>query len=153
MYQAARRKRDCVRSTGILPVSSMGAGSQTRCTAFGVPVPPMTVPETHGQDARATEPPDGGTPDESRETNPIAVGANEGGTPKGGKARKQSCETNPIREPDSAPKKTPAEPPRPRMYPNTAKEMTYDFGLRRWVWTGYALAGKDSKPADSGRHP
>ena len=54
------------RSTGILPVSSMG-------------VPPMTVEDIHGQDARAThgrdahatEPPDGGTPNESRQTNPI----------------------------------------------------------------------------------
>jgi hypothetical protein len=28
---------------------------------------------------------------------------------------------------------------------------SYDFGLRRWVWTGYDLANKDSKPADAGR--
>jgi hypothetical protein len=37
------------------------------------------------------------------------------------------------------------------MYPNTVKEMTYDSYLGRWVWTGYALANKDSKPADAGR--
>jgi hypothetical protein len=55
------------RSTGILPVSSMG-------------VPPMTVEDLHGQDARgthgrdahATRPPEGGTPNESCETNPIS---------------------------------------------------------------------------------
>jgi hypothetical protein len=55
--------------------------------------------------------------------------------------------------PDPAPKKTPAEPRPPRMYPNTVKEMTYDSFLRRWVWTGYAFANKDSKPADAGRCP
>jgi len=61
------------RSTGILPVSSMG-------------VPPMTVENIHGQDARdthgrdahATKPPAGGTPNESCETNPIGTGANDG---------------------------------------------------------------------------
>jgi hypothetical protein len=37
------------------------------------------------------------------------------------------------------------------MYPNTVKEMTYDSYLGCWVWTGYALANKDSKPADAGR--
>jgi hypothetical protein len=56
-------------STGILPVSSMG-------------VPPMTTEDIHGQDARdthgrdahATRPPEGGTPNESCETNPIPGG-------------------------------------------------------------------------------
>jgi hypothetical protein len=58
---------------------------------------------------------------------------------------KQACETNPIPEPNSAPKRTPPEPPRPRMYPNTAKEMTYDFGLRRWVMSdGTSLRKEDA---------
>jgi hypothetical protein len=70
--------------------------------------------------------------------------------PEGGSPDK-ACRTRPIPEPESAPKKTPAEPPRPRMYPNTAREMTYDFCLRRWVWTGYDLANRDSKPGDAGR--
>jgi hypothetical protein len=56
-------------STGILPVSSMG-------------VPPMTTEDIHGQDARdthgrdahATRPPEGGTPNELCETNPIPGG-------------------------------------------------------------------------------
>ena len=76
------------------------------------------------------EPPDGGTPN---------VGGDE------------SCETNPIPEPDSAPKKTPSQPRPPRKYPNTVNEMTYDSFLGRWVWTGYALANKDSNQADAGR--
>ena len=136
------------RSTGILPVSSMG-------------VPPMTVGDTHGQ--ACSEPAEGDGCDTHGQACPeLAEGdaraahgrdahatEPEGGTPNGG--GDESCETNPIPETDSAPKKTPAEPPRPRMYPNTAREMTYDFGLRRWVWTGYALANKDSKPADAGR--
>ena len=93
------------RSTGILPVSSMGTGSQTRDDAFGGPVPPMTVQDTHGQacpelvegdgrdihgqgaraahgrDAHATEP-EGGTlnegGDKSCETNPICAGSSLG---------------------------------------------------------------------------
>jgi hypothetical protein len=39
-------------SMGILPMSTMGVGSQTRCTAFGVPVPPMIG--TCGRSAHAT---------------------------------------------------------------------------------------------------
>ncbi|MCX5644667.1 MAG: hypothetical protein NTZ17_08265 [Phycisphaerae bacterium] len=151
------------RSTGIpfaglragLPVSSMG-------------VPPMTVEniylptelapaeagdarETHGQDAHATRPPEGGTPNESCETNPIDVGANEGGTPNGGEAQKQSCETNPIREPGSMQSNTFSEPRRIRRFPNPASEMTYDSYLGRWVPKSVALGSNDSNRANLGR--
>jgi len=61
------------RSTGILPVSSMGLGPQTHSFAFGDPVPPMNHRQdadattshgrdgraTHGRDAHATGTPDG----------------------------------------------------------------------------------------------
>ena len=129
---------------------------------------------THGRDAHATGPEGGtanGAGDEACQTNPIGPEASRGKSevasvlptsdlppetsdqpPEGG-SPKQSCETNPIREPDAAPKKTPAEPPRPRMWPNTAKEMTWDSFLGRWVWTGYAFAKKDSNQADPGRCP
>jgi hypothetical protein len=49
------------------------------------------------------EPPDGGTPDESCETNPIGTGSNAGQVPCGTEVRNDSpqnevCETNPIRD-------------------------------------------------------
>ena len=166
-----------VRSTGI-PFAGLGAGlPMLRSRKAGLRTNScQTNPICAGASAGST--PNGADGQEQTcETNPICPGVSsvksevagarsalseevgrgrpthpeppEGGTPNVG--GDESCETNPIREPDSAPKKTPAEPPRPRMYPNTAKEMTYDFGLRRWVWTGYALANKNSKLADSGR--
>ena len=83
------------RSTGILPVSNMGVGSQTRCTAFGVPVPPMTVEDIHGQDARATHGRDGDPKrDESRLGTHAHATEPEGGTPNGD--GDEACETNPI---------------------------------------------------------
>ena len=81
-----------------------------------------------------------------RPTHPEPPG---GGTPNGG--GDESCETNPIPEPDSAPSNPPSQPRPVRKYPNTVNEMTYDSYLGRWVWTGYALANKDSNRADSGR--
>jgi hypothetical protein len=42
------------------------------------------------------EPPDGGTPNESCETNPIGAGSNVGGTPNVPDAQEPSCQTNPI---------------------------------------------------------
>ncbi|MCX5644757.1 MAG: hypothetical protein NTZ17_08730 [Phycisphaerae bacterium] len=79
------------RRTGILPVSSMG-------------VPPMTAEDIHGQDARATHgrdahatrPPEGGTPNESCQTNPIGAGSNVGDSPNEGEAQEESRQTNPI---------------------------------------------------------
>jgi hypothetical protein len=67
--------------------------------------PPYTSPEEVGR-GRPTyqevegrlyeEPPEGGTPNESCETNPIGSGSNVGGTPNGADAQEPACETNPI---------------------------------------------------------
>ena len=48
------------------------------------------------------EPPEGGTPNESCETNPIGAGSNVGGTPNGAEGQEQACETNPISAGSSA---------------------------------------------------
>jgi hypothetical protein len=120
--------------------------------------------------------PEGGTPNESCETNPICAGSNVGGvpdgvaaqepacetnpidvdsnegeTPNGGEAQKQTCETNPIQGPGSMPSNTFSEPRRIRRFPNTANEMTYDSYLGRWVPTGVALSSNDLNQANSGR--
>jgi hypothetical protein len=56
---------------------------------------------TNGRDAHATRPPEGGTPNESCETNPICTGSNAGQVPCGTEVRNDPSqdgrsETNPI---------------------------------------------------------
>jgi hypothetical protein len=189
LYRTMAELRKLRKEGGI--VSSMGAGSQTQDGASGVPSPPMTAADdTHGQacpepaegDAHATEPPEGGTPNESCETNPIGAGSSVGGIPNDAPAQEESRQTNPIgtgvpagagpggaevwsdlapgeirqtkpiQGSGSMPGNTPSRPRRIRKFPNTVNEETYDSYLGRWVWTGYAFANKDSDQADSGRH-
>jgi hypothetical protein len=80
LYRTMAELRKLRKAGGI--ASRMGAGPQTRDSAFGVPVSPMTVQDTHGQDARDTHGRD------AHATEP------EGGTPNGG--GDESCETNPM---------------------------------------------------------
>ena len=46
--------------------------------------------------AHATRPPEGGTPNESCQTNPIYAGSSAGGTPTGAESQALSCQTKPI---------------------------------------------------------
>ena len=102
------------------------------------------------------QPPEGGTPNESRRTKPIGAGTPGGPVPGGGEdwsdlAPGEIRQTKPIQGPGSTANNTPSRPRRIRKFPNTVKEETYDSYLGRWVWTGYVFANKDSKQADSGR--
>ena len=93
---------------------------------------------------------------ESRQTKPIDVGSPEGPVPGSAEvwsdlAPGEIRQTKPMQGPGSTPDNTPARPRRIRKFPNTVNEETYDSYLGRWVWTGYALANKDSNQADAGR--
>ncbi|MCX5647098.1 MAG: hypothetical protein NTZ17_20820 [Phycisphaerae bacterium] len=97
------------------------------------------------------EPPAGGTPNESCETNPIGAGSNVGGTPNGAEAEEQPCETKPIFGLGSMQSNTLSEPRKIRRFINTASEATYDPFLARWVPQSVALSSKDLNQANLGR--